>query len=529
VARAVASNGSSATPALNMAQAGDGERIIAGLTTAGGFAPESATWPVWAATGSTPTLRSFEHHPVSGQAAQFAAVMSGAGAWVMTGVALTPVPALAVTLTELPTALAGQRYGPVAVTTAGGTAPREVTASGLPAGITLAYGVLNGTPEQAGTAGVTLAVTDADGFTASVTLPLIVYARPAPAPPPWVPAPPGAYTRRYDLAFDRRYLPVPVEPPGPPGPPRPPGAPALVPIRWDGLNLQQWEPEPARGDWFTAVVTLVTGWYASPPLDGHNVPRALSDGEVLGRKLLGARVIIIEGAAVGPPAQLMAWRDQLAHRAAARVPAELAIGDVQLGTTLTAMVRADTELMEHEFWAGPRAFRYQVTVTATDPLLYGEDWHQVVLTTETAADAGRRYFPPPQWPRRYDHPPPWADPPATSGWGYASPYPAGSAAYLANRGNADAPVFATYSGDLGESRLTDEASGQILLEPVPAGVQILVATATLVAEAPGGAPRAEWVLPGSRPLVIPGFSTVRWHLYSLGSGRVTLAWRDAWT
>ncbi|MBO0818174.1 MAG: hypothetical protein J2P30_23820, partial [Actinobacteria bacterium] len=271
---------------------------------------------------------------------------------------------------------------------------------------------------------------------------------------------------------------------------------------------------------FTAIVTNLTGWYASPPLDGNNTERALSDGEVWGPKLLGARVIDIEGAAIGPRDQLIGWRDQLAGRAADREPHELIVGDPWLGTSLSAMVRADTDSFRHEFFGGHRAFRYQVTLTAADPLLYEREWQTAVLTTETAADAGRPYD------RRYDTPPGWAEQP--SGWGYGSPYPAGAAAYLRNAGNAAAPVYAVYDGDLDDTRLTDETAS-LLLDAVPTGVRILVATATLTAEGPGGAPRAQWVLPGSRPLLIPPFSTARWHLYGQGSGSVTLSWRSAWT
>lgn len=326
--------------------------------------------------------------------------------------------------------------------------------------------------------------------------------------------------REYDLAFNRRYSPPP--PPPPPPPPLPPGQPAeLVPIIWDGLELQAWE----NGGEFLAVVTLVTGWYGSPPLNGNNVERSLSDGSVWGRKLLGAREVTIEGCAIGPRPRLMEWRDLLVSRATDRFPRELIIGDWQLGTSLSAMVRADTDLFSHEFFAGPRAWRYSVTVTAADPLLYDREWQQVILTTRTAADAGRRYEPLGQWPRRYDAPGPWTG--AAHGWAYGEPYPAGSSAYLRNAGNADAPVYATYLGDLAQSTLTADAS--IFLAPIDTGAQINLATATLVAEAPGGAPRASYVLPGSRPLVIPKRSTARWHLYSQGSGSVILSWRSAWT
>jgi hypothetical protein len=425
----------------------------------------------------------------------------------------------------MPTALQGQEWAGTLSAT-GGKPPYRWQADGLPTALSASpEGTLSGIAGEAGRWPVDLTVTDADGRQASHVADLIVYAPAGEPLPPWQPAPAGSPARQYDLIFNRRYLPIFVPPPEPP--PRPPGVPEFVLIRWDGMDLQVSEGE---GDnWFTGIVTLVTGWYASPPLDGNNAARALSDGAIRGHKLLGAREIAITGAAAGPRARLMQWRDLLAHRAADRMPVELEIGDPQLGHTLTATVRADTESFRHEFFAGPLAFRYEVTLTATDPLLYGQEWHQAVLSTETAADAGRRYDPPPRWPRRYDAPPQWAtDKGIETGWGYGQPYAPGSAAFLTNAGNAEAPVYATYEGDLDQSELTDERAS-IWLAPVGDGVTINVATATLVAEAPGGAPRAEWIQPGSRPMVIPGFTTARWHLYSQGSGRVILMWRSAWT
>jgi hypothetical protein len=334
---------------------------------------------------------------------------------------------------------------------------------------------------------------------------------------------PGAETLRdYDLLFNRRY---PLPPPGtvPPVQPRPPRPPVpLVPVVWGGVDLSPGdEPAGADGDWFTAVVTNVTGWYASPPLDGHDSARALADGAAWGPKILGAREVVIEGAATGPRARLVQWRDQLAGLASAREPASLEITDPWTGRTLTAMVRAGTAQLDHAFFAGARAFRYSVTVAAADPLLYDRDWQVVTLTTQTAADAGRPYDRLYTHPRE-DHPNP------LNGWAYGSPYPPGSAAYLPNAGNADAPAFALYAGDLTDSRLSNERDS-ILLAAIAAQQEILVPTATLAAEASGGYSRAEYVLPGSRPLLIPANSTARWHLYAQGSGSVTIAWRSAWT
>ncbi|MCL2585284.1 MAG: hypothetical protein FWE35_22815 [Streptosporangiales bacterium] len=331
--------------------------------------------------------------------------------------------------------------------------------------------------------------------------------------------------RRYDLEFDRRYLADQPPPPPPPQPGDPEYRPALVPVSWHGMDLQFDEGGyGGAGDWMTGIVENVTGWYATPGLEGNNADRALTDGAVAGPKIISAREIAIEGAAVGPRARLMAFRDQLAYRASTREPKELIIGDPWLGTALSAMVRADSDSFRHAFIGGPTGFRYEVTLTAHDWRIYEQEWHQVVLTTTTAGDAGRPYDRLFHHPREAD---PVPDP--LNGWQYEDPYPGRSAAYLRNSGNAPAPVYATYEGDLSESHLTDETDTLILASLGLGGVTIHVATETMTAEAPGGAARAEWVLPGSRPLVIPPFTTARWHLYAQGSGHVTLSWRSAWT
>jgi hypothetical protein len=301
------------------------------------------------------------------------------------------------------------------------------------------------------------------------------------------------FTRRYDRRFDWEY----TEERGH----RHPGLPG---IDWDGLDLNPgWLEED-----FTAVVTNVDGWYGSPPLNGNDAERALADGATWGPKVLGARVVVIDGGAVGPLAALSAFRDQLSFRACAREPATLRIEDLGLGRVLTADVRAGTESFRHTFWAGNQAFRWQVALTASDPLLYGDTWNSVRLTNLGGIQTGRVY-------------------PRIHAWRYAQPGLPNSAT-LINAGNADAPVYARYEGDLTASRLTD-GDRSILLREVDLGTEIMVATRSLVAEAGRGLTRAQYILPGSRPMVVPAFSAVTWTLYAAGSGAVTLSWRDAWT
>jgi hypothetical protein len=337
---------------------------------------------------------------------------------------------------------------------------------------------------------------------------------------------PGA-ERGYDRDYDRAYTLEPDAPPPPPPPvvpPAPPedwtaGAGRLVPVVWHGMDLDPgWVSE-----WFTAIVENVEGWYASPPLNGGDAERALADGGFYGLKTLGPREVTITGSCIGPRADIMGWRDRIAGLAAERQPSELAVTDPWLGTTRTAMVRADSDTFSHEFFGGRRGWRYQVTVTAADPLLYGSTWKQAVLTNLSSTDTGRPY------PRFYVHPrEDQPEPPdGLNGWGYESSVPANSTAVLVNDGNVPAPVYAVWTGDLGPSTVTDD-SDSIIMGGLAAGVQVAVDTATLVAEAPGGGNRSGMIAPGSRPMFVPPRSTALWHLYSTGSGSVTLLWRDAW-
>jgi hypothetical protein len=244
--------------------------------------------------------------------------------------------------------------------------------------------------------------------------------------------------------------------------------------------------------------------------------------------VLQERTIVVHGAAAGPREPLGRLRDELTARAARREPAELVIGDFDLERILTADVRAGSEGYRHKP-IGRDGFRYQVTLTAADPILYAGRWQTAVLSNVGDGITGREY------PRRYlpePDPGPGPEPEGRvdeggGGWRYALPYLPNSALMI-NAGNHDAPVYALYRGDLGTSTLSAAGNGIIRVAPLAAGMEILVQTATLTAEAEGGMSRASYILPASRPMVIPAYSSQRWYLRSIGQGSVTLAWRSAW-
>jgi len=277
----------------------------------------------------------------------------------------------------------------------------------------------------------------------------------------------------------------------------------MIPVTWDGLALNIGD-DPATSLWW--VIEDVQGWLDTPPLDGNDIDRALSDGSAYGPKVLGARQVVLQGCVLtdGSPADLPTIRDQLAGKAAARTPVTLAIGDAA-GRTLTATVRADTDAFKHTFLS-PTAFRWQATLTAADPRLYDQN-AQTVTLTNASGGGGRGYLL--TFPRHYA----LATLPST--------------AWLPNAGNAEAPVVALYTGPLTSGlRLTD-GTNSIFLAALNPGEQVYIQTDRLIAAAPGGASRASYILPGSAPLTVaPGGE--QWSLIGTGSGSVQLSWQSSW-
>ena len=301
--------------------------------------------------------------------------------------------------------------------------------------------------------------------------------------------------RSYDRTFSWSYLDT--------GPLPAPGR-GLIPVVLDGLWLNTGDT--ASG--LCAVVTGIEGWLDSPPANGNDVARTISDGAAWGPKVLGPRTVVIHGAAVGPRDELARFRALLAARAAYRDPVLLAVGTMDGEAVQTADVRAGSDSYRHQP-LGSAGFRWQLTLTAADPAVYDGTWQAARLTNMAEGEiTGRSY------PREFP-------------WRYAGAYVPNSAV-LRNAGNHDAPVYALYEGDMSESTLSDGHGGVIRLAALATGVQILVSTATLTAEAPGGLSRASFILPGSRPMTLPPVSSGRWYLRATGRGSVSLGWRSAW-
>lgn len=373
------------------------------------------------------------------------------------------MPDLAIVTSGLPDVTAGQRFRAV-LEAGGGQEPYEWQVTGLPEGLAAAGPVISGFPAAAGAYHMAVTVTDARGQAATAELALMV-------------------------------MPAPL---------------ALVPVSWDGLDLNPGEQDSG----LMAIVEDVDGWYGSPPLDGHNVDRTLADGVAPGPKTLGARAIAVTGAAAGPRDLLMALHNQIAVRANARQPVAFTVADPDMGA-MTADVRADSDQLTHAWLGGRAGFRWQVTLTAADPRLWGE-WREVTLLAAGDVVTGREY------PRV----PPWA-------YGGAALV---NVAVLDNPGSAPAPVFATFTGRLQGNpniQLVDGRGGVINLPEIGSGVSVDVNTETLAASAPGGASRASMILPGSTPMTVPAGAGVTepqttWALLATQDGSVRLRWRPAW-
>jgi len=286
----------------------------------------------------------------------------------------------------------------------------------------------------------------------------------------------------------------------------------MLPVIWDGLSLNDGD----RGDGLTTVVTDVAGWYGSPPVSGNDLNRALTDGAVFGFKTTQARVITLTGAAVadGPEAReaINTFARTLAAKAVNPQPASLVIGEDEGAgdgsvTLLTASVRADTDALAVA-WQTRLYMTWQAVVTAADPRIYENAWQSLTITPAASGGQTGRLYP---WqPQRL----------------YASANVA-NAARLTNDGSVAAPVWVTYNGDLGESRLTDGLT-TIHVAALAAGQQIVVNSETLAAVAPGGTSRASYLMAGTAPLLIPAQSTVQWSLYGTGAGHVDLQWRGVY-
>jgi hypothetical protein len=283
-------------------------------------------------------------------------------------------------------------------------------------------------------------------------------------------------------------------------------APTLVPIVWDRLSLNDGD----RDDGLTTVVTSVDGWYGSPPVDGHDLTRALTDGAVRGTKIVAPRTVAITGAAAGPRALTLWFARALSAQAVSSQPASLTILEDD-GTdqprSLTASVRADTDPMQMA-WTGRTYFTYQLVLTAIDPRLYSTELQAHTLFPLASGVVTGRIYP---WtpPRQY--------PGATLS----------NAIRMINAGSRPAPVQLSYFGDLSESRLTDGVS-TLHLAAIGAGQQINVNSETLVAATPSGASRQSYVMAGTTPLVVLPFSDTVWSLYGTGAGYLTLAYRESW-
>lgn len=189
----IAAHGSTSTPNLFSAFIAEPaeQNAVAFLasTTAGGA-------PVWGSgfTGLTTVADGGSHLFLSVGAAQIDQANFGGGSGgtfsIFASATITTAPWAMALINEpldlplvtgtVPPGVAGFPYGPVTVGISGGEPPYSWVITGLPAGLTATGPVISGTPTTAGTYPVTIAATDAFGFTVPAVQTLIVNA-PGPA------------------------------------------------------------------------------------------------------------------------------------------------------------------------------------------------------------------------------------------------------------------------------------------------------------------------------------------------------------
>lgn len=284
----------------------------------------------------------------------------------------------------------------------------------------------------------------------------------------------------------------------------PSGIPDLS-VVWDGYELNPGFTDSAGT--VSNSVTSVTGWYDTPAAEGHDDTLVLADGGVYGPKTLDPRAIVIAGAAAGPWRSILPVRDAIAGLANGRQPVTLVITDTAAARQAT--VRSDTDQFTWAFIAGTgnTAATWQISATANDVLLYGTVLQTVMLTTDEDAGGGRTY------PRSY----PWA---------YAGTQLPGNEAVAGNQGNVPAPVTATWTGPLSQTRLTSTAddlsqNNGIVMAALDDGQQVTVQLGTMTSASPA------MIGAGSVPMILPPGQTT-WTLVGTGTGNVTLTWRPAW-
>lgn len=264
-------------------------------------------------------------------------------------------------------------------------------------------------------------------------------------------------------------------------------------------------PLMALRDTLDLIVTNVDGWYDTPDITTNDVERVLADGSIYGPKTVRGREIVITGWAIGQREPLMLFRAALAQILVLHTPTELQVSDPWLGRSLSAQVRGAGPLKWEPFGNG--AFRYEATFFAADSRIYDTVWSTDEISLAGGVPSGRAY-------------------PRTFQWSYPGKLPAGTA-LLSNPGNVSTAVEVLYTGPLSESRLTDGTSS-IRIAAIPDGVQLLVSSDTLTAQAPGGASRASFVLPGSQPLMLRASGNATWALIGTGSGSLKLYYRGAY-
>jgi hypothetical protein len=174
-----------ALPALGPAGPAGALGVIA-FIQAGVAVFSASSWPLFATTGGTPTLRSFTTSAAPGAAVPaFSGTLAASAAHSLVGVRLDLVP-WPVLAPAVPAAVSGEAGTPfiLPLEAAGGWPPYDWAAGDPPPGLAVDAARLAGVPTADGEWATTVTVTDASGAQAHAAIAIVIGPRPPPPPPP---------------------------------------------------------------------------------------------------------------------------------------------------------------------------------------------------------------------------------------------------------------------------------------------------------------------------------------------------------
>lgn len=277
-----------------------------------------------------------------------------------------------------------------------------------------------------------------------------------------------------------------------------------------GFVVGDWDATGVAADGTLWVLEDADGWDDAPDVRIDFADRVGVDGAFDAPGNYEARQITLSGAAVNPDrARLQQAKDTL--RAVARNLGALStlVGTDVLGARQLSVKRSGQLKIDP---LGDAAFRYELVLTAPDPVLYGIDEQSVTTSLIDLADTsdGDWKFP------------------MTFPYGFAGAGTGAGVMVARNEGNVTSwPVFRFNGPGTG---LTVAHRGQaVTVTNLGAGNYLVVDMAAHSALLQGDQPRRDLIAPGPQWFGLePGDNTVSFYASVYSSATVTMTWRSAW-